>query len=51
MFYFQIAIPLFILDKIGLLENYMAGLPELQKQVIVYMDSLYNDANRIEELI
>lgn len=47
----EIAIPLFLLDKIGLLENYMAGLPELQKEVIVYMDSLYNDANRIDNLI
>lgn len=47
----EIAIPLFLLDKIGLLENYVAGLPELQKEVIVYMDSLYNDANRIDNLI
>lgn len=47
----EIAIPLFLMDKMALLENYMAGLPELQKEVVVYLDSLYNDGNRADGVI
>uniref|UniRef100_A0A224Z4S8 Protein containing DNA pol A exo1 domain n=1 Tax=Rhipicephalus zambeziensis TaxID=60191 RepID=A0A224Z4S8_9ACAR len=47
----EIAIPLFLMDKMALLENYMAELPELQKEVVVYLDNLYNDGNRADGVI
>ncbi|XP_075550708.1 exonuclease mut-7 homolog isoform X1 [Dermacentor variabilis] len=47
----EIAIPLFLMDKMTLLENYMEGLPELQKDVVTYLDGLFNDGNRAEGVI
>lgn len=47
----EIAIPLFLLDKMVLLENYMAELPVLQKEVLVYLDGMYNDGKQADAVI
>lgn len=47
----EIAIPLFLMDKMVLLENYMAELPVLQREVLVYLDGLYNDGKQADGVI
>ncbi|XP_037559654.1 exonuclease mut-7 homolog isoform X2 [Dermacentor silvarum] len=47
----EIAIPLFLMDKMSLLENYVEGLPQLQKELLAYLDALYNDGSRADAVI
>lgn len=47
----EIAIPLFLMDKMALLENYVEGLPQLQKELLAYLDALYNDGSRADSVI
>lgn len=47
----EIAIPLFLMDKMTLLENYVEGLPQLQKELLAYLDALYNDGSRADAVI
>jgi hypothetical protein len=36
----QIVVPLFLGDKVNLVESYLAGRPELQCQFVAFLDTL-----------
>ncbi|ESO95750.1 hypothetical protein LOTGIDRAFT_116671 [Lottia gigantea] len=47
----EVLIPLLIQDKVNMLENYVIGRPELQKQVVELLDGLCDRESNIEEFI
>ncbi|KAL3175100.1 hypothetical protein MRX96_040496 [Rhipicephalus microplus] len=47
----DIPIPLFLMDKMTLLESYLEGQPELQKELLIFLDNLYHDGNLADGVI
>ncbi|KAH8035173.1 hypothetical protein HPB51_004414 [Rhipicephalus microplus] len=47
----DIPIPIFLMDKMTLLESYLEGQPELQKELLIFLDNLYYDGNLADGVI
>uniref|UniRef100_A0A6M2CWE7 Putative exonuclease mut-7 n=1 Tax=Rhipicephalus microplus TaxID=6941 RepID=A0A6M2CWE7_RHIMP len=47
----DIPIPLFLMDKMALLESYLEGQPKLQKELLIFLDNLYHDGNLADGVI
>lgn len=47
----EIAVPLFLLDKLSLLDNYLADHPDLQEEMVRYLDRLYKDSRPVRSLV
>lgn len=43
--------PLFLLDKLSLLDNYLADHPDLQEEMVRYLDRLYKDSRPVRSLV